>query len=505
MRRLVVLICAVSLPAFAYNEAIHALVTRQAFAGRAAWLAEPLQAPTQADLDAFRGLFWRAAAHLLDPALRAKFLARWPSEQTFTAWEFKQLFMLDPAAKVHGFDLVDSRTMARGDLLAAASRWPDDDERNRHRYLRGGDHEVVRAADGSPLPYDPATLDFGSLTGTSSQGHAHYGLVREPLSDDPAVLKKEPWRFAVPPTAHAYGAELAQLYTDLSLLAAGSELPSREWLSACLAGAAFHHIEDVANQIHTVQVGIYEFFRDAWLQSKLRDLRTLGGLFGKRRSFRQIGIRLISNHHLFSEDLFAKRVLAGAPEVRPALEALSSDDTGLAAAVAPGPDFGRAIAQATIDASSREGGEVYRLTYRLTAKTLRDGLGHEYDGAKGDDPDDYLRPDPAALAAFYELEGRGLRRASTAVRLWRSRFESARAGEPSQAAVQRSLALLLPYHDAAATRRAAYQPAPEEHLGIAWGYPAAALALLFVGAAAVARHRRRQPRAEPSSISRGAR
>ena len=490
MRRLAVLLCAVSLPAFAYNEAIHALVTRQAFASRAAWLAEPVQAPTQADLDAFRGLFWRTAAQLPDPALRAKFLSRWPREEAFTAWEFKQLFMLDPAAKVHGFDLVDARTMPRGGLLAAASRWPDDDERNRHRYLRGADHEIVRAADGSPMPYDPATLDFGSLTGTSSQGHAHYGLVTGPLSDDPAVLKKEPWRFAVPPTAHAYGAELAQLYTDLSLLAAGSELPSREWLAACFAGAGFHHIEDVANQIHTVQVGIYEFFRDAWLQSKLRDLRTLGGVFGKRLSFRQIGIRLITNHHLFSEDLFAKRVLAGAPEVRPALEALSSDDTRLAAGVAPGPDFGRAIAQATIDVSSREGGEVYRLAYRLSAKTLRDGLGHEYDGAKGDDPDDYLRPDPEALSAFYELEGRGLRRAATALRLWRSRFESARAGEPSRAAVQRSLTMLLPYHEAAAARRAAYQPAAGEHLGIAWGYPIAALALVGLVGAVLVRRRR---------------
>lgn len=490
MRRLAALVCFLALPAFAYNEAIHALVTRQAFGDRAAWLAEPLQAPTQADLDAFRGLFWRAAAQLADPALRAKFLERWPSEQAFTAWELKQLFMLDPAAKVHGFDLVEAQPMSRGDLLAAASRWPDDDERNRHRYLRGADHEIVRAADGTPIPYDPATLDFGSLTGTSSQGHAHYGLVTEPLSDDPSVLKKEPWRFAVPPTAHAYGAELAQLYTDLSLLAAASELPSREWLAACFAGAAFHHIEDVANQIHTVQVGIYDFFRDAWLQSKLRDLRTLGGLFGKRRSFRQIGVRLITNHHLFSEDLFAKRVLAGAPEVRPALEALSSDDPGLTAAVAPGPDFGRAIAQATIDVSSREGGEVYRLTYRLTAPTLRDGLGHEYDGAKGDNPDDYLRADPEALAAFYELEGRGLRRAATALRLWRSRFESARAGEPSQAGVRRSLALLLPYHEAAASRRAGYQPAAEEHLGIAWGYPIAALALLCLVGAVLVRRRR---------------
>src|SRR2546426_1745108 len=48
---------------------------------------------------------------LPDPALRAKFLARWPSEQVFTAWEFKQLFMLDPAAAVHGFDLVDAEPM----------------------------------------------------------------------------------------------------------------------------------------------------------------------------------------------------------------------------------------------------------------------------------------------------------------------------------------------------------------------------------------------------------
>src|SRR5216684_1107873 len=222
MRRLAVLLCAVSLPASAYNEAIHALLTRHAFADRAAWLAEPLAPPTQADLDAFRALFWRTAAHLPDPALRAKFLARWPSEQAFTAWELKQLFLLDPAARVHGFDLVDAGRMARGDLLAAASRWPDDDERNRYRYLRGSDHGIVRAPDGSPVPYDPATLDLGSLTGTTSQGHAHYGLVTEPLSDDPAVLKKEPWRFAVPPTAHAYGAELAQLYTNLSLLAAGA-------------------------------------------------------------------------------------------------------------------------------------------------------------------------------------------------------------------------------------------------------------------------------------------
>jgi len=118
-------------------------------------MSEPLPAPTQADLDSFRGLFWRTAAQLPDPALRAKFLARWPSEQVFTAWEFKQLFMLDPAATVHGFDLVDAEPMSRGDLLAAASRWPDDDQRNRHRYLRGADHSIVRAPTARPSRTTP--------------------------------------------------------------------------------------------------------------------------------------------------------------------------------------------------------------------------------------------------------------------------------------------------------------------------------------------------------------
>ena len=180
-------------PAFAYNEAIHALITRTA-------LPQPdvlVQPPTQADLDAFRAFVCK----------------------TCDAWAFKEFLMLDPAARVHGFDLTpdDAAPLTRTELLARASRWPDDDERNRHRYLRDPrSHEIVKASDGSPMPYDPATLDFGSLTGTTSQGHAHYGLVDGPLSDDPEVLKRDPAHFAVPPTAHAYGAEFAQLRLDLA-------------------------------------------------------------------------------------------------------------------------------------------------------------------------------------------------------------------------------------------------------------------------------------------------
>jgi hypothetical protein len=452
-------------PAFGYNESVHAFITERAVPDETV-----LRLPTQADLDALRTLFWQRASANRD------FAARYPESSKFTAWEFKQFVMLDPDARVHGFDLTADeqgrREVTRRQVLAAASRWPDDDERNRHRYLRDPrTHGVEMARDGTPMPYDPATLDFGSLTGTTSQGHAHYGLVEGPLSDDPQVLKKEPWRFAVPKTAHAYGRELVRIYTDLAALAAQSGLPSAEYLTATFAGAAFHHLQDVCNQIHTVQVGIYDFFESAFWQSKLRDLKTLGGIFGKRRSLRQVGIRIISNHHLLSEDYFAKHLQ------QLDLSVIDQPDAEIDGA----PDLMNAI----IERSSREGPEVYRLTWQFSAKTLHDGVdGHEYDGAKGDDPDQYVEHTAHARAAidqFNQIELRGVRRAVTAVRSWMRRFPPP-ADDP--------VPMLIAYHQEAARRRAVYVPESKETLSIAWGYPAGVLVVL-VAAALVWRSRKR--------------
>jgi hypothetical protein len=475
-------------PALAYNEAVHALITGRALA-QAPGMADELLPPTQADLDAFRALFWKTAA--ADP----RFLARFPSVDAFDAWAFKEFLMLDPAATIHGFDLVpsDARPLRRLQLLQLASRWPDDDERNQHRYLRdpktheilleGGGRAQALAPGQQPIPYDPGTLDLGSLTGPTSQGHAHYGLVTGPLSDDPAVLKSDPRRFAVPPTVHAYGADFAQLYTDLALLAEHSDLPSRQWLAMAFAGSGFHHLEDVSNQIHTVQVGIYEFFQAAFIQSKLQDLKTLGGLFGERRSLRQLGLRLIANHHILSEDLFARRVAQGdAPGVNAAMATLDRDDpiylaAATSAVASSGGQFGRAIAQTDIDESSLEGAEVYRLAWKLTRPELRDGMGKEFVGGK-DDPDLWVEHGPktdAVLAQFYELESHGLRRAATALRLWERDF---RAAPP--ALISTEIAYLISYHQQAAARRAAYRPAAAERQGIAWGYPIAAAALLLL-------------------------
>ena len=429
---LALLLCAS--PALAYNEVVHAAITERALPEE----GPILQPPSPADLDALRALFWRRASRT------AAFARRYPSLESFDAWQFKQFLMLDPEAKVHGFDPVVERPTSRRELLSAASRWPDEDRRNQNRLLRDDrTHAVVAAADGSPMPYDPATLDFGSLTGTTSQAHAHYALVDEPLSDDPEVLKKEPWRFAVPATAHAYGVEFVELYTDLAWLARTSGLRSAPWLEAAFAGAAFHHLQDMCNQIHTVQVGIYEFFQSAWLQSKLRDLKTLGGLFGRRYSLRQIGLRLVANHHLMSEDLFAKHMTVSQEAAPP----LSARDI--------------------VRESSREAPEVYRLAWRFSAKTLRDGIsGHEYDGSKGDDPDAYVDATKSEeISRFYELQQRGVRRAVGAVRAW-TPVEK----DPT--------AMLVAYHAQAAQRRASYRPAAREELGIAWGFPAVAALIL---------------------------
>src|SRR5205085_188253 len=189
----------------------------------------------------------------------------------------------------------------------------------------------------------------------------------------------------------------------------------------------------------------------AYLQSKLRDLKTLGGVFGERRSLKQVGLRLIANHHLLSEDLFAKHL----GELPLAVDVPDRE-------IASAPDLVRAI----IERSSREAPEVYRLAWRYSSETLRDGVyGHEYDGAKGDDPDAYVLHTPEAEQAirdFYAIQERGLRRAVTAVRQWQRRFP----GKPHD-----PVPALVAYHDAAAQRRAAYKPEATGSAGIAWGYP----------------------------------
>ncbi|HET8725779.1 MAG TPA: hypothetical protein VFM53_16400 [Anaeromyxobacteraceae bacterium] len=408
-------------PAAAYEERVHQLIGERALP---ATLPRDLGPATAADVDELRIATWRAGASHPDPAVRARFLARWPTEAGFDAWAWKEFLGLTPEARVVGLDVLpapepDARTVA-----ALASRRPDDDRRNVERFAHDAGRRVRTGPDGKPLPRDPAQLDMGALTGLSSQAHAHYGLPDLAFSDSPEVLKEDPRRWAWPPTARAFAADFAQVHSDVALAAATAGTPGGRTLAWIWLGAAHHYVEDVANQIHTLQA-VYPFFRDAKIESWKQNVLSLWGWLRPRPGFEEIGLGIIKNHHLFLEDLWGARVFdaaagrpapqgamaglaalaAGDPEEEAALDALRLDPAG---------PFARVLTAQVIDASSREGAEVY-LVARDLANPRLSRARYEYRAGTADSE---LRasPDPATMARFLALQSRGFARAASAVR-----------------------------------------------------------------------------------------
>jgi len=484
----------------AYEEALHQFIGAHVLPDD---LPKDLVRPKADDVDALLRATWRAGAGHPDPVVRGRFLARFPAEAAFDAWALKELLGLTPEAQVEGIDLLPDLGLDARLAAAVASRQPDEDRRNVERFAHDAERRVRRDAWGRPLPADPAQLDLGALTGLSSQAHAHYGLPHLAFSDSPDVLKSDPRRFASPPDARAFAADFAQAHTDLALAAAALGTPGGRALAWRFLGNAHHYLEDVANQIHTLQA-IYPFFVDAKLQSWKEEALSAGGLLRSRPTFLDIGIGIIQNHHLFLENLWSKRVRDAAagnpahPRVSAAIEALGGGDPDLeraldARGLSPHGAFARAIAEEVIEASSREGGEVYEAARALARRRLSRS---RYEMVDGSDPDLELRPSPDAgrLDRFYELEGRGFGRAASAVRLhtrlFREALASAERSEEarralSRVALERLVADGTAALDAREARLAAYRPRAPEREEIDW-WAAGALAAVLAGAGAVA-------------------
>jgi hypothetical protein len=476
----------------AYEQRVHVLLSTRGYRGTA-----PV-ASGSGDAAAVRGLrerIWRAGAEARDADVKRRFIIRWPSAVTFDAWAMKRLFALNPDKRVAGFD-EDVPLPAGGDaaaVYAAASRLPDDDERNRDRFAHSRSRVVLKDPWGLPLPDDPATLEMGGLRGLSSQAHAHYGLPRLAFSDEPAVLKSDPRRFAVPPTVHTFGADFAESYSALAVLA--TRLPGGERLALTHAGAAAHHLEDVANQIHTVQVGLYEFFVDAKIESIKQELLSVGGLLRPRLDFVSIGIDIISNHHILAESLFAKHLLtAGDPVAAQTAATPPDDELGRVFARVPAgctPGFARALAEALIDRSSYEGPAVYR-TIRRAAQRRWSHAGQHFD--EHDDPDAALKPG-ADLAPFYQLQVAGAARAVQTLATWWSHFDACRAlDDRTEAALAETLVReRLDALDAAEARARLFIPKPpaqqSRHWSMLVGY---VIALVVIVLLAVRARRRRR-------------
>lgn len=446
-----------------------------------------------AAVKALRERIWHLGAEAHDPELKRRFLVRWPRIETFDAWSMKELFALNPEKRVAGFD--DDVALPAGDsardVYAAASRLPDDDERNRDRFRHDDRRGRVYDSWGRPLPDDPATLEMGGLTGLSSQAHAHYGLPHLAFSDEPSVLKSDPRRFAIPPTVHTFGADFADSYTLLAALA--SRLPGGQRLALTHAGAAAHHIEDVANQIHTVQVGIYAFFVDAKIESIKEDLASIGGLVRPRPSFASIGIDIISNHHVLAEALYAKHLLNPSDPV--AARTLAPVTAGAAKAAACTPGFGRAIAEKLIDQSSYEGPQVYA-AIRAAAQRRWSRAGQHF--GDGDDPDAALRPG-ADLSGFFDLEVTGARRALVALGDWWASFATCAAldDDAVRALGEQLVRQRLDALDAAEARARMYTPKPPDANRRNWWIPIGYVVVLIVVLLLVVRRvRRRGARSE---------
>jgi hypothetical protein len=489
-RAIVIAACVVALggSAAAYDQKVHALLSAQAYGGPATATGDATAVKT------LRERIWRAGAEARDPELKRRFLARWPRVEAFDAWAMKRLFALNPEKRVAGFD--DDAPLPAGDsardAFAAASRLPDDDFRNRDRFRHDDRRERQYDAWARPLPDDPATLEMGGLTGLSSQAHAHYGLPHLAFSDEPSVLKSDPRRFAIPPTVHTFGADFADSYTALALLAA--RLPGGERLALTHAGAAAHHIEDVANQIHTVQVGIYEFFVDAKIESIKEELKSVGGLLRPRPGFVSIGIDIISNHHVLAESLYAKHLLNPSDPV--ATRTLAPLDGAAPKPTTCAPDFGRTITEKLIEQSSYEGPKVYA-AIRAVAQHRWSRVGQHF--GDDDDPDAALKPD-AELGSFFDLEITGARRALVAIGDWWAQFGACRtlSDDAAGALAEKLVRARLDALDAAEARARMYAPkAPEENRRN-WWIPIGYVLVALVAVLLVRRIRRRGARSRTS-------
>jgi hypothetical protein len=346
------------------------------------------------------------------------------------------------AATINGIDQNDTPGATALDVAATAARQPDDDLRNWDRLAYDTARQPLKDKDGNPVPADPIIINMGRLGALSSQAHAHYGLAQVEFSEDSEVLKTDPKRFAVPANwpdgpIITLAAEMNQIHLDLALIAALSDLPDAQTLQWQYAGNSFHYLEDVGNQIHTVQVGLYDFFVDAFKSRLWLSFKTGGGYCGELRSLASIGIDILTNHHTISEMLTQERLMESVegkggpvgdrliaamktddPEFAKALDAALSAQSGVSGGAPEAGEFGIAITRALIATSAEEGDDVYRATRAIALPQWRKE-GVLYDYVK-EDPDNAVEAPNEKNAADYQvfwgLQEKAFRRVGTALR-----------------------------------------------------------------------------------------
>jgi hypothetical protein len=472
----------------AYTIRIHEELTRRslsddAFLMRGQGLIVPA---TTAERTHFRRWLYERMINHPDVAIRTRAKNRFPTEAVFTAQALRALlaFNMDPKKHIYSIDRSHSEALSARALVVGGSSMPDRDGRNRARFAFEGNSPVLDK-NGQPVPHDPSTLNMGRSEGLSSQAHAHYGLPDYEFSDDPQVLKEQPERFLLKTgfpdgPVLALAADMAQLHTDMALLAHLWGQSGSDYLFRTFAGQSFHYLEDVGNQIHTVQVGSYDFFFDAKLQYWWRALITAGGYLGPLRPFTSIGIDILTNHHALIEELTALRFYeaiagqSGDKHIAKAVSELAMDspeysallDDALASQPSP-TEFARTLTKTLIEASAPEGAQAYQYMKTVGCGRLSiEGFKVPKDGVEwvisADElvchaDDDEGR---SLLEALYELQARAFRRVSTSLRRYDQEFETVMKHRDRDALINEIVARFvrerLDLLDASDARRAVY-------------------------------------------------
>jgi len=517
----VTILLAAPAAALAYGVWVHAVVPIEVLSRFDPKLAPAIKTTmvsgaTDADLAKFRLWFYGRAVAIQDSGIHKAFLKRYPTPASFDAKAFKAFLMMNPEAQVLGVDSFAAvyRARTKADVaqdpttpyepgrqvsvataLEMGSVYVDLDRRNQDRLFRTPDGRVVLTARGDTVPMDPMTLNWGRLTGLSSQAHAHIGLNHEHHSSETGVLSMTPWNFVIAigfPTdsVESYAEQNAQLYTDLSYVALLSGGTGTPMLSDLYAGNAMHYIADVGNAIHTLQAGIEQFYTDATMQYWLSRFKTVFGLFGTTPSRNSIGLDILTNHHTFSEKLFqvelqqawrldslGKRDSISA-SMRGVLDAMRNGDPNfkrvLDAAVFSNaakywyPPYGSLIAGTVIDSSYQDGATIYRLTREIAVPRLHKlGVAIDFDTVPDARVWDYMqdRSDPAikaTLDTFNIYQGRAIARVHDALTSWWDRYIITTRTAPKDRAglvdglMKRILRTQLNYLNAADARRQEY-------------------------------------------------
>ncbi len=528
-------------PVAAFSVKAHRQITRLALEGK---IETGTVAPAnEADLVKFFTWLGKAMAMGGDPAGQAAFRARFKAPSDFNARGVRQFLGMteDPEVRIYGITRVEhKKRLERLALLIAASAYPDLDGRNRRCLLFSKAGAPEKLEDGRFVPFDPMALNMGGPEGLASQAHAHYALpgVLTP-TDDPEVLRNEPWRFVVAPAwdgpVETYADEMAQLHLDMAILARawGDEtyLAAADYLAMVWLGAGLHYIQDASGPLHNVQVGSYQLFARAKKAWYLRALLTGGGFFADLPSFITMGIHLLSNHHLLGERWLATQLDAAARgdkadlRIATVLATLDTDDPHLSTVLErtltpylPGPNrwqpwedgrgAGNVIVEALAKLGARDGGALYDAIAAIAAPKISD-MGYDLpeDGTVTDD----LFRDPtepevaAAMDSMTQIQANSLRRALLASRRY---VEAWRMGNADIAArrLQRSRGLYLA---AADSRREAWLRAPPDAAGDStyepmWFAISFALILLLTAAIVrIVRLARARPRAVVATARKG--